>query len=381
MKVVGILKLFYFTHFMSVGVFFPFLNLYLKQIGLRGSHIGIITAGGLFLATLGQPVWGVITDIFAKRKKVLQFNLFLSLILVLILSLRKDFFTIFILLLLFRFIRSPLMRIIDTMTLTSPDIAYGRVRLWGSVGFGSASILAGKLLQETSLHNFFYFFVLLGTFCLLISFFLPSDKKRREITQMTKNKLVALVKNRTFSIFLLFSFLVGLPISMNSAFFSIYLSELGAKEGLVGLSWAVASFSNIIVFFYSDNLLKRFGLVKPLFLGAFLFGIRWLLYAFISNPFVILAIQAMHGVSFALFYSSGVSFVSQITPSELQVTGQGIFGAFFTFGLSGIAGSLLGGIMLDTLGTSAMYAVGGTISLLAAFLFLWSVKAKNKVWE
>lgn len=374
----NVLKLYYFVSFMGGGVFLPFLNLYLKEIGLSGFRIGIIAAGGFFFAALSQPVWGFVSDIFGTRKKILQLNLSLSLILIITLFFREDFVGLFIILILLRFLRSPLMRITDTITLTHPDIVYGKVRLWGSAGFAWAVVLAGKILQETCLKNFLYIFTVLVVLCLVISFYLPKDTKERRKRKVTRHKLALLIKNRAFSLFLTFSFLVGLSVSMNSTFFSIYLNELGANEGLIGLSWAIASLSNVPVFFYSDILLKRFGSTKLLFFGAILFGIRWLLYALISNPFFVLAIQAMQGISFALFYFSAVTFVSEIAPSELQVTGQGMFGAFFTFGLAGIAGSLIGGIIFDTLGISVMYGIGGVISILAAFfLFLSVIKPRS----
>lgn len=376
MKLSNLLKLYYLTYFINIGVFFPFLNLYLRKIGLSGSQIGIITAVGLLLAAIGQPAWGFVADAFGTRKRILQLNLFLSLICILLLSFQRNFLILFALLVLFRFIRSPLMRIVDTAALDQSHISYGRMRLWGSVGFGSAVILAGNLFQKTTLDNFFYAFALVGIVCLLLSFSFPPDIKKKN-RSLTKHKLSILVKDHTFLFFLVFSFLVGVPRSMNSTFFSIYLDELGAGEGLIGLAWAAASFSNIGIFFYSDRLLKKFGSTRLLIFGALLFGIRWLLYACISNPFFVLAIQPIQGASFALFYSAGVTFVSEAAPSELQVTGQGMFGAFFTFGLSGIAGSLLGGLIMDELGIWAMYGIGGVISLLAASLFFWRTTAKT----
>lgn len=381
MRLANVLRAYYFIFFMNGGVLLPFLNLYLKKIGLSGSHIGIITAGGLLLATLGQPMWGFVSDALGTRKRILQLNLFLSLILAIALSFQKNFLGLFVILVLLRFLRSPLMRITDTITLTYPDINYGRVRLWGSVGFASAVVLVGKVLQETCLKNFLYIFVGLVGLCILISIYLPRSGAKRSKRKVTGHKVALLIKNRTFSLFLTFTFAVGLAVSMHLTFFSIYLDELGAHEGLIGLSWAIASLSNVPVFFYVGTLIGRFGPTRVLFFGAFLFGIRWLLYALVSNPFIILALQSMHGVCFALFYSSAVTFVSKVAPDELQTTGQGIFGALFYFGLSGIVGSLMGGIIFDRLGASVMYKIGGIICILVALLFLWGMRTQreNKV--
>ena len=376
MKSTHTLKLYYFVFFMAIAAFFPFFNLYLNRIGFSGTQIGIITSAGLFMTTMGQPIWGYLSDFFGTRRRILQLNLFICIVLVLIVSLREDFLALIVLWALFRFARSPLMRIIDTITLTCTErgTTYGKVRLWGSLGFAPAVVVVGAILQRTSLKNSFYIFALLAALCLLISFYLPPEIKKKKREKAIRGQLFILIKNQTFLLFLVFSFLVGLSVAMHATFFSIYCAQIGAGEGLIGLFWGIAALSEAVLFFYSDQLLKRFSSVRLLFLGALLYGIRWLLYALISNPYLVLLVQTTQGISHGLFYFSGITFVSQIAPNELQVTGQGIFGAIFAFGLSGIIGSFLGGIIFDSVGVSVMYTIAGVISITAAFLFILGMK-------
>jgi len=376
MKPANTLRVYYFIHFMNIAALFPFLNLYLRSIGLSGTQIGIITSVGLLMMTISQPIWGLISDVLGTRKRILQLNLSLSLVFGIMITLKEDFFSLLIVLALFYLVRSPLMRIVDTIALTQNDEGdtYGRVRLWGSLGFALAVVLVGNILRHTSLKNFSYIFAVLVAFSLLVSFHRPSEAKRTRQRGLVKRNLISLIRNRAFLLFLIFSFLVGLSAAIHSAFFSIYFAQIGAGEGLIGVSWGIAALSEVAVFFYSQRLLRKFSSVKLLSFGALLYGIRWILYAVLSNPLLILLVQATQGISFALFYFSGITFVSQVAPSELQVTGQGIFGAVFTFGLSGIVGSLLGGLIFDVLGVSVMYGIAGLISILAAFLFSWGMK-------
>lgn len=374
MKTKNILKLCHFIFFMNIAALFPFLNLYLSEIGLSGIQIGTIVAVGLFMTTIGQPIWGFISDFFGTRKRILQFNVAASFVLIIAASFSETFLILLVILAIFRFIRSPLMRIIDTITLSSPDpeVVYGKIRLWGSVGFTVAVVFIGELLELTSLKNSFYIFAFLAGVFLIISSFLPGhvEVKDEEEGTISGRHVFNLIKNNLFLLFLIFSFLVGLGFSMHLVFFSIYMSNLGAGEGLIGIAWALSALVEVPVFFYSDNLLEKSGSTNLLFFGALLFGVCWFLYALASSPLMVLVVQVLVGSCFALFYSSGVTFVSQTAPSGLQATGQGIFGAFFIFGLSGMVGSFLGGLIFDTMGFPMMYSLGGVVCVIAAFLFI-----------
>jgi predicted MFS family arabinose efflux permease len=66
---------------------------------------------------------------------------------------------------------------------------------------------------------------------------------------------------------------------------------------------------------------------------------------------------------------AGVSFAADIAPEGLTATAQGLF-ASTAMGLGGITGSLIGGLLLDTIGASTMYLWSGTMVLAALIFFL-----------
>ncbi|MEG6615436.1 MFS transporter [Peptococcaceae bacterium 1198_IL3148] len=84
-----------------------------------------------------------------------------------------------------------------------------------------------------------------------------------------------------------------------------------------------------------------------------LYLIRWLLLAFITNINFIIVVQILHGICFALFWSTLVETIHQYVPKNLKSTGQGVRYMFYGFG--SVLGSLGAGLVLDATNDQFMY--------------------------
>jgi len=59
------------------------------------------------------------------------------------------------------------------------------------------------------------------------------------------------------------------------------------------------------------------------------FGIRFLIYSLISNPWSILPVELFQGVTYGIFYSNMASYAYVVSPPGSAATVQGIVGAAF----------------------------------------------------
>lgn len=64
-------------------------------------------------------------------------------------------------------------------------------------------------------------------------------------------------------------------------------------------------------------------------LVLFAFGIRFLLYSTLTNPWWCLPIELLHGPTYGLFYATMASYASMIAPPGTDTTVQGLVGAIF----------------------------------------------------
>lgn len=79
-KALLVYKAFYFVFYSSLGSTFPFLAGYFQQIGFASSHVRMLSAVRPFTQMLFSPLWGIFADRYLSKKMILQFSLFIWLV-------------------------------------------------------------------------------------------------------------------------------------------------------------------------------------------------------------------------------------------------------------------------------------------------------------
>ncbi|WJH34538.1 MFS transporter [Paenibacillus sp. CC-CFT747] len=179
----------------------------------------------------------------------------------------------------------------------------------------------------------------------------------------------AVFHNRTFLWFLVMVFLITIPHRMNDALFGLYLQSLGASPGMISLAWALAAAGEIPTFALLGRYMNRYHELAVLGLVSVLYTIRWLLYAYIHDPWVLVFLQLTHSVTYAVFWLVAVQYAVRLIPEELRSTGQALLSAVF-LGLAGITGGFVGGWFQDEYGGTGMYLFGTVLTAISAVLFL-----------
>ena len=68
------LTLFWFTYMASLGIYFPYFSLYLREnAGLSGTQLGLVLAVPPLIGMVAQPFWGQVADRTGARTRVLAF--------------------------------------------------------------------------------------------------------------------------------------------------------------------------------------------------------------------------------------------------------------------------------------------------------------------
>jgi len=151
------------------------------------------------------------------------------------------------------------------------------------------------------------------------------------------------------------------------SYLAIYLKDIGASSALVGFSLSMASLSAIPFFFLAPAILKKYSPLSVMRFSLIALALRCFLYTRVTNPAMIPLVQLLHGLSFSLFWSAGVLYVKQLVPAGFDTSGQSIFVALY-FGLGGVAGGFIGGMVFAHGGAAGMFYFG-----VAAALIGWLV--------
>ncbi|XP_017957295.1 major facilitator superfamily domain-containing protein 6 [Drosophila navojoa] len=255
---------------------------------------------------------------------------------------------------------------------------YGRQRLCGSLGWGIFALLAGLLVDTMSKEGSIdknYTIVFWMTLIILGFDMLASTKLKHTQTHMSAN-ILRDVGQMFLSIrcvvFFLWCVAIGLGTALIWNFLFIYLEELakpfdnGANfiKTLEGLVMSIQCFGGELPFFFMSGwILKRIGHVNAMSLVLFGFGVRFILYSMLQNPWYILPIELLNGVTFGLFYATMASYASIVAPPGTEATMQSLVGAIFE-GIGVSMGSQIGGQLFDGVGARTTFEIFG----IAAFI-------------
>ncbi|NKB70123.1 MAG: MFS transporter [Candidatus Latescibacteria bacterium] len=360
----------YAFYYAAAACFMPFLPLFYGQIGLSGDQIGLLVAIPTALVLVGGPLWGRIADASGRHRLVLAAAIGGSIALSQSLLFTDSFWWLVPLVLGLAFFMSPIVPLVDhaVMELLGPrPQRYGKVRLWGGVGWGLAGPLIGWIVDRFGLDWSFHSYALLMAGFLLVVLRLPVGGAT--VAPSSSTSLKALLAERRWQLFLLLAFVGGLGSGFAFHYFFLYMEALGASRALMGWSLTVATVSELVAFALGDRLVRRWGAQRLLLIGALAALLRLAAYAVATTPMQGLAVQLLHGPSFALMWIAGVSQAKKLAPVGSGATAQALFSGV-NFGLGGTTAALIGGALYQRLGAQALYswAALGTLAGLALYL-------------
>jgi len=364
----------YWWAFGAIGTLTPFIAPYYNELGFSGTQIGILVALPAMGVAFFAPIWGAIADSRANHRFVLRAALLIPAMLALVLTQLQGFWPIFLVVAILALLYAPTAPLIDSYGLMISERrkkSYGSLRVWGSLGFTAAVFVVGELMgaDVTTL------FLLAYSACLLLAcastFRLPRLSERS--AGPLWGGLGAVTRNKPLVALLLTTFLISSSASAMYAFLSIHLRELGGSAELIGRAFALNAASELPVVAFGAWFLSRLGSTRLLGLAIVVYIIRFVAYALIPDPEWVLPVQLLHGLSYGAFLMASVTLVHGLAGRELAATAQGLLTSM-SFGFGSISGSLVGGALLDRVGTVGIFWTAAGVLTLTLGVYVVTVQ-------
>lgn len=362
---------FYFLFFAAASALIPYLVLYYQDIGLSGTQIGFLTAVGPLISLVGAPILTGFADSRQLHKLVLSLTLIGVILTILIIPTTERFGLIFLVLVVFSFLSSPIISLSDSATMSmlgEKRALYGRIRTGGTFGWGLFAPFAGLLIENNGLRWAFWLYAV-GMFAALLASQGLTFGGAVPQGQSFRSGIKTLLANRRWLLFLSMMFVAGMAMALVTTYLFPFMETVGASRKLMGLSQSIATAAELPFLFFVNHLLDRFRARGLMLLSMVVIGTRLLLYAFFPTPTGILFIQLLHGMTFATIWVAGVSYTYENAPPGLQATAQGVFSSMM-MGVGSAAGNFLGAILMDTVGARQMYLYMGVLVLVSLALYI-----------
>ncbi len=367
---------FFFAYYGFVGVFSPYASLYFAEKGLTAAQIGVLMSLMQVMRIFGPNLWGWVADHSQKRVTVLRITAMAALAVFSGLFFGQtftQFFVVMVAINTFTSAQGPLSEALMLSEMRGDLTHYGRLRLWGSVGFIVSVTCAGHLLDWRGIDLMPWVAFLMLALVLAAS--LRMQETAQTHAQQEVPSVLALLKRREVFAFFTSTFLMISAHSALYVFYSLYLAQLDYSKTVIGLMWSLGVVAEIVFFYYQAPIFRRFGVRKLMLASLLIAVVRFLMIGFCAQSlFWLLVAQVLHAATFGVHHSASVMTLQRWFSGPLQARGQALF-ISISYGLGGTVGGLILSAFWDGFGAqavflmAALFALGGAAA--AAFSYRW----------
>jgi len=256
---------------------------------------------------------------------------------------------------------------------------YGRIRVSWTVGYAIAGAWVG-VLNEADPAAFILYAVITSVISMGLIWLLPWKRTAAKEEKKEPFAWKSLLGYTELWWLTFIVFLIGLANTFTYTFLPTFFMTLpGADNEVFGWCISLRTVTEIPVLFAMGWILKRLGIKKTLMLPAFSTILRWLLVALWPNPTMILATQLLHGLGYVVYSVAMTRYVADTLPSEIGSSAQTMI-SLLTMTLPNLAGGVLGGFIIETLGMGYIGCLWCIVALsvAASALLVWiTVKEKK----
>lgn len=378
-----------FLQFFVWGAWFSTVGPFMEAHGMGAiSHYAYMV--GPFAAIISPFLLGMVADRFFATEKVLAVMCFLGGLALLAAPMAAQASPwLFIgVLLAHTLCYMPTLGLTNTLAfhnLTNQEKQFPMIRVFGTVGWIAAGWVVSLLKVDAKIGQF-YVAAACGLVLAAFSLFLPhtpppAKGKKISAREILGLDALALLKNPSFLVFMIGSFLTCIPLAAYFSYTGRFLGAAGIKE--VGATMSVGQIVEMVFMFLMPLFFARLGVKWMLAMGMLAWVLRYGLFAAAANtglfPLVVGGI-ALHGICYDFFFVTGFIYTDKRASKDIRGQAQGLL-VLVTQGLGMLIGAQLAGLLFNNIvgnatGPAALslyqkfWLIPGALAAVVLLLFL-----------
>ena len=371
------LSLMMFVQYFIYGAWLVTLGTFLgKSLGASGTQVGLAYMMPAIAAMLSPFIVGMVADRFFATERVLAALHLLGGILLYLATVQSTFQGFAWFFLAYTLCFMPTLALTNSISfdnMQDPGREFPRIRVLGTIGFIAVGLIIGALGADATalpLRIGAGASVAMAIYCLTLPHTPPHNAGKPLSTRDVLGlDALALLKDRSFAVFVLGSFLLCIPLQFYYAFTNPFLNEIGVS-GAAG-KMTFGQMSEIGFMLLMPWFIVRLGIKRMLLVGMAAWTTRYLLFAYGdagSGMWMLYLGILLHGICYDFFFVTGQIYVDQRADIRIRAAAQG-FIALVTLGAGQAIGSWLSGRVVD------MYATGAGATVQHDWRAIWIVPA------
>lgn len=349
------LAIFMFLQYFIWGSWYASLSAYLNHLNFTGDQIGA-AYGAFAIGSIISPFFvGLIADRYFASERLLAVLGIAGAVLLALIARFTVFSSFYPLLIVYCALYAPTLALGNSLSLhhlANPKTDFPQVKTLSAVGWIAGGVTLSLLKGEESPVQFYL--AAGGSLALgLFSLTLPHTPPRKTGANVSFGEIIgldalALLKKRSFAIFIVCIFLVCVPLYFYFVMMSTYLSELGWT--FITGRMSLAQVSDIVFLVLLPVMLRGLGYKRTIAIGIVAWGLRYSLLAGsvgvpqLQAPLIFGAIL-LHGVCYDFLFIAGQLYADDEANERMRSAVQG-FMAFILWGVGSLVGTHLAGHVL-----------------------------------
>lgn len=366
------LSAYYFSYFAFVGAFSPYFTLYLQSVSLSAADIAVLMSLMQVMRVVAPGMWGWLAEHSGRRLTIIRVSAWASLAGFSVFFVTTRFEGLFVAMALMAFFWSAALPLVESLTfahLGAHAGRYGRIRVWGSVGFIAAVLGVGHVLDFVPLDSVLWITAaILGGIVLCA---LTLSEARQPPVHRESGSLRDTLRRPEVRALLGACFFMSAAHGALYVFYSIFLVDHGYGKSVVGWMWSLGVVAEIVVFMFMPRLLRRFSMRAILIVAFACAALRFVAIGWgVGSLAVLVFAQLLHGATFGAWHAAAIAAINQWFRGRLQSRGQALYGSI-SFGAGGMVGGLLSGLAWDLIGPAWTFTSG---SVFAGVGLVWLMR-------
>ncbi len=377
-----------FLEYLIWGSWLPLLALYLGGVlGFSGGEIGWIFATQAIACLFGLYFGGQLADRLLSTEKLLAVLHLVGGLAMFALAYQATFWSFFFVMLVYQLAYMPTMSLTNAVVFHHVKDAqrdFGRIRLWGTIGWIAASwpfvfILAGKTGPDlnAALSSIFTVAGVASIALAAFSLTLPhTPPARSEGGISAPMQAIRLLRDPVMFVLFVATLMDALVHQCYFQWTSPFLQQAGLAENWIMPAMSVGQIAEIASMAALGWALARLGWKWTMTIGILAHAARFFVFAIGDPLWLMVAINVVHGMCYAFFFAAVYIFVDERCPKEARASAQGLFNLVI-LGVGPFAGSLLWGWLGDvfrnadgSVDFSRLFLAPAVLGLAAALLMM-----------